>query len=445
MSTSATRRTASPSARPHTPAPAPQIRSQPSTRLYRVIWRWHFYAGVIVAPVLIVMAATGALYIFKDEIEQALYAKQMFVEPSAQRVPLEQQLDAAQAAMPPGFRVTQFEVAPEADRATVIYLTNDKAYERMFVDPYRGTALGQAGSDAFFRIVLQIHRTLFAGTPGRIVVELVTCWTIVLLVTGTYLWWPRSRTKVWGAWLPRLRRHPYLALRDLHAVSGVYAALVALLIACTGLIYTYVWGQGYQLAALKTGAYEVFYNPPQSRSPAETARLPLDQITAVAAKAMPGCTVGTTIPRDPRGAFVVFGTRPIGPSSDGVVIVDHATGEVLQQRTTSQYKALGWWASWNYPLHVGSVLGLWTKVPWLVARLVLMLLPVTGVWMWWHRRPKGRSGFPRKPEVRVPRWLVGVILLLAAVLPALGLSIVAILLGDAAFAKWRQKWSGASG
>ena len=60
------------------------------------------------------------------------------------------------------------------------------------------------------------------------VVELVTCWTIVLVISGVYLWWPRRRERVWGTFLPRLRRHPYVALRDLHAVSGFYVAAVAL-------------------------------------------------------------------------------------------------------------------------------------------------------------------------------------------------------------------------
>ncbi len=39
---------------------------------YRVIWRWHFYAGMIIAPALIVVAATGAIYIFKDELEAVI-------------------------------------------------------------------------------------------------------------------------------------------------------------------------------------------------------------------------------------------------------------------------------------------------------------------------------------------------------------------------------------
>lgn len=44
----------------------------PAGALYRAFWRWHFYAGLLVMPVLMLMAATGAVYLFSDQIEAAL-------------------------------------------------------------------------------------------------------------------------------------------------------------------------------------------------------------------------------------------------------------------------------------------------------------------------------------------------------------------------------------
>ena len=40
---------------------------------YRAVWRWHFYAGVFVMPFLMLLALTGAIYLFKDEIDQVVY------------------------------------------------------------------------------------------------------------------------------------------------------------------------------------------------------------------------------------------------------------------------------------------------------------------------------------------------------------------------------------
>ena len=41
--------------------PNPQA-SHALSGAYRAVWRWHFYAGVFVMPVLMLLALTGGLY-----------------------------------------------------------------------------------------------------------------------------------------------------------------------------------------------------------------------------------------------------------------------------------------------------------------------------------------------------------------------------------------------
>ena len=268
-------------------APPDAELSNAGSRLYRVVWRWHFYAGMIVAPVLIVVAATGALYIFKDELERLVYPQIMVVESTGQRVSYQAQMEAVRAAVPPGARFAQLLVNDDPTRATSFAVFSTK-FENAYVDPYSGKYLGSIDLKGFFDVVLTIHRQLFIGTTGRIVVELVTCWTVVLLVTGTYLWWPRKSSQVWGVWLPRLRKHPYVILRDLHSVGGIYVAAIALVIALTGLMYTYAWGGGFNYVAQKTDTYELFTKPTLCTSPPEAKDLPIDRIVEVAREEMPG-------------------------------------------------------------------------------------------------------------------------------------------------------------
>ena len=131
------------------------------------------------------------LYIFKDELEAVLYPGVTYVEPAAQRVSYEQQLAAARAAVPPNYRIGLMQVFTNPKRATTLAMSGDK-FQYGYVDPYRGRYLGSIAQGGFFDIVLKLHRTLFLGNTGRIVVELTTCWAIVLAATGIYLWWPRS-------------------------------------------------------------------------------------------------------------------------------------------------------------------------------------------------------------------------------------------------------------
>jgi len=41
----------------------------PSGALYRAVWRWHFCAGLLALPFLLLLSITGGLYLFKPEIE----------------------------------------------------------------------------------------------------------------------------------------------------------------------------------------------------------------------------------------------------------------------------------------------------------------------------------------------------------------------------------------
>jgi uncharacterized iron-regulated membrane protein len=418
--------------------PVDTRRSATGDRLYRIVWRWHFYAGMIVAPALIVVAATGALYIFKDELEAVLHPGVTYVEPAAERVSYEKQLAAARAAMPKPVTIGLVQVFANPRRATAVAMAGEK-FQMGYVDPYRGRFLGAIEQGNFFEIVLKLHRTLFVGTTGRIVVELTTCWTIVLAASGMYLWWPRRWNQLWGVWLPRLRRKPYVVLRDLHSVGGIYVALIAIVISLTGLIYTYAWGGGYQYAAQKSGAYDMFSKPMLGKSPPTAKDLALDRFIEIGREKMPGKSLNVWFPRAPNAVYMVFGSSDYGPGVHEMLFIDRATGEILADRDISQAKPLYWFGAWNYPLHVGSILGVTSKILWLVTCVVMMTLPVTGVWMWWQRRPTGRLGLPRRVNTRRPRWLVATITATSILLPAVGVSVVVLRLGELVASRVRRQ------
>lgn len=73
-----------------------------SSALYRAVWRWHFIAGLLVLPFVLILAVTGGIYLFKDEINNAAYRDLRIVAP-AQTEPLSpSQITAAALAGKPG-------------------------------------------------------------------------------------------------------------------------------------------------------------------------------------------------------------------------------------------------------------------------------------------------------------------------------------------------------
>ena len=66
---------------------APVRRSDPERKagggLFRAFWRWHFYAAFIVAPILLVLATTGLIYLLRFQLEPLMHADVMKVEQPA--------------------------------------------------------------------------------------------------------------------------------------------------------------------------------------------------------------------------------------------------------------------------------------------------------------------------------------------------------------------------
>ena len=67
---------------------------------FRRVWRWHFWAGLVAAPVLLVVAVTGAIYTFREEVDDVGRPGLAFVEPAGERKPADDLLAAVAATHP---------------------------------------------------------------------------------------------------------------------------------------------------------------------------------------------------------------------------------------------------------------------------------------------------------------------------------------------------------
>ena len=73
--------------------------NQQTTALYRLLWRWHFYAGLVVLPMMVLLALTGAVYLFKPQLDHWQERDYRGLVQAGQVSP-EVQLQAALAAYP---------------------------------------------------------------------------------------------------------------------------------------------------------------------------------------------------------------------------------------------------------------------------------------------------------------------------------------------------------
>jgi uncharacterized iron-regulated membrane protein len=427
---------------------APKQKKRKSSGLYQMVWRWHFYAGLFTAPFITVVSLTGLIYLYAAEIETTIRSNEIIVEPLEQRLPPSQIVAAAHAVYP-DWNPTNILMPAQQEFAAAVTVTDASAESEqvVLVNPYTAKVTGEFDHKNdplhnFFHVVLDIHRSLFAGIPGRIVTETVTSWAVILLITGAFLWWPRKKDKVNGVLVPRLSKGRKAFLRDIHALFGFYFLPVLIVIVSTGLFYSLGIG-----SAVATGNSLAFAEPAESTPDAANqkeeqsaepnipsatgdeidaayklvkAKFP-SHTTVVSLKDATGDTVSVS-------SYNSYERATYGKMKFIQYKVDPRSNSVIEETKLADNPGY-WWHGWVYPTHVGTIGGPYTKAIWFVACIVMTVLPVTGLMLWWKRRPRGKSGFPKRNERKSrdrPAWLSWLIISLCVILPTAGISLIAI-------------------
>jgi uncharacterized iron-regulated membrane protein len=411
-----------------------------AARLYGLLWRWHLFAGIAAVPIVFVLAVTGAIYAFQPEIEGYTRASLLEVQPVGDRMPLDRLL----AVSPPGCEVEGFN-RPGAEGRTVEVDCAGPGRRAVYLDPYRGTVVGESTWDTtFLGWIFRIHWDLLLGDEGRLAVEWATSWTLLLAFSGVALWWPRGRRRTGGVVWPRLRLRGRARLRELHAVLGAYAAPLVCAIAATGLFWTLWAGEerwGRLTAEDDAAAREAA--PPRSRpAPPGTPRIGLDAAVAAIGPAAgdPRIDLYVVPPQALDAPYTIYPWDPSHehPSWSEVVWIDAYAGEVLGRVGWADRGALARLDAAGYAIHVGALLGLPGRILAAFAALVVALACVTGPWMWWKRRRDGRRLPPSPPAGRAPLWLLLLLCALGLALPMVGATLL-VLLATAA-TQWLMRY-----
>jgi uncharacterized iron-regulated membrane protein len=399
-----------------------------ATRLYGLIWKWHFVAGLVACPIVAIVALTGAIYTFEPEIQRWASADLIEVVPEGRPRPVDDLVAAAASRCEAG----GITIAGPPDRSYIVWCRDSQ--RSVYLDPYRGTVLGERDAAkttwsvaTFFHVVFTLHWELMLGERGRLVIEWATSWTILLLVSGVVLWWPRGKRRGGGVLWPRGRLSGRQWLRDLHAVLGAYALPIVLTLAATGLMWTIHAGTG----RWNRIAAEPELAPPVSREIPGAPRIGFD--AALAGAGIDPATESRSIyaeapgPKDkPDATYFLWVSDESHetPSTLELLRIDAYSGAVLRRTGWDDRSALGKVDAARYAIHVGAILGLPGRIAACVASLILAALCLTGPWMWWMRRPAGKLGIP--PAARAPWSMVVLLAALGWVLPTVGVTLLVV-------------------
>ncbi len=212
----------------------------------KTIFWLHLLVGIVAGCAILSMAISGMLIAWQRQIVD--FAERGFCVParSVTEVLPPETLLAKAAAAKPGLSLVGLTLRSDPVRPATVTYGRDGV---ILLNPYTGEVLGEGAIPlrGFFRWVIAWHRWFaLEGAnkeTGKAVTGACSLGFLGLVLSGVYLWWPRS----WSRRVLKAIAMPSLSLRgksrdfNWHNAVGLWCAPLLVLITTTGVIMSYSW------------------------------------------------------------------------------------------------------------------------------------------------------------------------------------------------------------
>jgi uncharacterized iron-regulated membrane protein len=368
----------------------------------KVFGKIHLWLGLASGLIVFIVALTGSILVFEEELELLFHRKQLKVEQVLPQRKTYDEMAAIVQAEFPGKKIKGFNVYPDPERSVLFSIGKDK--EELWlvgINQYTGKILGyQNQRTRFFTTVLQLHRYLLMGKTGKAITGVSCLVFITLLISGLIIWWPATKAAIKQRfrikWKAKFKRVNW----DFHAVFGFYSFIFLLVIAATGLVWSYPWVNK-MIFVLSDGKPQVKYKAPANISPgnASSAGIFEKVVAETNRQLVYKGELRVSIPPEDSVSINVFKenkeTRLANVAS--AAWFDRRSGEVLRVRPYEKESAGMKVRRLIYPIHTGSLYGWPTKIVAFVVTLFAASLPVTGTMIWLGRKKKAKKQLARMP------------------------------------------------
>lgn len=354
----------------------------------------HLWLGVGSGIVLFLICLSGTIYTYKHEVEQ-------FLEPEKFKI---HTVDGSQLSISKLIENAQNETKGKVSRISlyddpqkpaelqVSMSKEDKRGETYFINPYNNKILGTGKGPAteFFMFFFKMHRWLLLDQEvGRPIVGAATLIFIILTITGLVLWLP-TKIKGWKSFKIGLKIKSSGGWKrinhDLHNVLGFYTFILVLIMALSGLNWSFEWYKDGMSSVLNA---KVFGGRDEKKLESDiipvTEALSPDQVLVIARKEFPfRGKVTLSLAKSPEASFEVTKKNDAKFNKEAFdkIVIDQYSGKILKKelfanKTTGQKIAAQMKA-----IHLGEIYGGFSKIIYFISCLIATSLPITGTIIW---------------------------------------------------------------
>lgn len=377
-------------------------------RLKAIAGWLHLWIGLVTGIVVVIISITGCIQVFDEELFNLFHRDLVYVTETGPARPVSELLVIAQKTLGKKKPVSNIRVreagysyvftASKTNKLKDIgisYFSQFKYNDDVYINPYTGKVLGVIDSRyEFFNVVEQLHRQLLLVKPvGSVIVGTCVLLFLLMLITGFILWLPKNyrqlKQNVSVKWKAKWKRVNY----DIHNSLGFYILPVAMIMAVTGLVWSFNWWEN--------GIYNLFGSPgkivlirkaPAKVSADTTNNNTVDMVfTAVKHRIGDNYkTIGFNFPDKKNKVIMVYtyGENIDGWRNMSYYYFDSRTGKMFD-KLEQQSKPLALkWRNSNKDIHTGRIYGWPTQILAFFASFACASLPITGFLIWWGKRNK---------------------------------------------------------
>mgnify|MGYP001308250205 CR=1 FL=1 len=246
---------------------------RPETRT--TLLKLHRWVGLAFAALLLVQGLSGALLVFREEIEGVIHPA-LAVMPAETRVPVQSMVDTVREAAPRA-TLQRIKFAEDPARAAMFVMRlEDDAPWIVAVDPYNGRIV-RAGSYAAWpgEWLFRLHDALLAGKTGEIIVSIEGIALVFLVGFGVVIWWP-GRRRLKSGFRILTGQGADRTVRTAHRAVGAAIGIVLVMSGMTGAHLIHRAALQPYLPVVPRPKFEVALSPETPLRPVDTLLADID-------------------------------------------------------------------------------------------------------------------------------------------------------------------------
>lgn len=197
---------------------------------------------------LFIVGITGAILSFEKELTKFINQDSFYVTAplNQEKLTPKELLEKYQITNPKA-KINSISVSTDASESSVINIAGSgegreaKRGINIYINPYTAEVLPEVKGKAFFSLILDLHRRLMLGEVGKQIVAISTIALIILTISGIIIYWGRIKHSFFKSFTFKFKHKGRAFLSTMHSAVGMWVIPFYLLVALTGLFWSYQW------------------------------------------------------------------------------------------------------------------------------------------------------------------------------------------------------------